>query len=56
MTFSVIKTKLADVGILEPQNFRDERAFFFESFNQKYFQLATGSNLNFVQDNQSQHL
>lgn len=49
----MIKTTLPDVLILEPEVFSDERGFFFESFNQKKFQHATGSNLNFVQDNHS---
>ena len=31
----------------------DERGFFFESFNQKTFNEATGLNENFVQDNHS---
>ena len=53
VTFNVIKTTLPDVLILEPEVFSDERGFFFESFNQKKFQHATGSNLNFVQDNHS---
>lgn len=56
VTFNVIKTKLPDVLILEPDVFSDERGFFFESFNQKNFQLATGSNLNFVQDNHSRSI
>lgn len=51
--FNVIKTTLPDVLILEPEVFIDERGLFFESFNQKKFQHATGSNLNFVQDNHS---
>ena len=53
VTFNVIKTTLPDVLILEPEVFSDERGFFFESFNQKKFQHATGLNLNFVQDNHS---
>lgn len=46
-------TAIPDVLILEPKVFGDERGFFFESFNQKAFNQATGLALNFVQDNHS---
>jgi len=48
-------TRLAipDVVLFEPRVFGDERGFFFESFNQKVFQEATGTVPNFVQDNHS---
>lgn len=49
----VIATSVADVLIIEPQVFGDERGFFFESFNQRAFSEATGTNLRFVQDNHS---
>ncbi len=49
----VIPTAIAGVVILEPRVFGDARGFFFESFNQKAFQQATGLNLDFVQDNHS---
>ncbi len=39
--------------IIEPKVFGDDRGFFFESFNQKRFNEATGLNVNFVQDNHS---
>ena len=44
---------VADVLLLEPQVFGDERGFFYESFNQKAFEKATGVQANFVQDNHS---
>ena len=44
---------IADVLLLEPKVFGDERGFFFESFNQRAFNQATGLDLNFVQDNHS---
>jgi dTDP-4-dehydrorhamnose 3,5-epimerase len=53
MPYSVTPTALADVFILEPKVFGDERGFFFESFNQRDFQQATGLDVNFVQDNHS---
>ncbi len=48
-------TRLAipDVVLLEPKVFGDSRGFFFESFNQKAFDEATGTNHQFVQDNHS---
>ncbi len=48
-----IATEIPEVLILEPKVFGDERGFFFESFNQKAFQEATGLSVNFVQDNHS---
>ena len=48
-------TRLAipDVVLLEPKVFGDARGFFFESFNQKAFNDATGTDHQFVQDNHS---
>ncbi|AIS19102.1 dTDP-4-dehydrorhamnose 3,5-epimerase [Pseudomonas rhizosphaerae] len=50
---NVIATELPDVLIIEPKVFGDERGFFYESFNAKAFQEATGVTLSFVQDNHS---
>jgi len=50
---NVIKTKIPDVLIIEPQVFGDERGFFLESFNEKVWQQATGITKPFVQDNHS---
>jgi dTDP-4-dehydrorhamnose 3,5-epimerase len=46
-------TKVADVFLIEPRVFGDDRGFFFESFNAKVFQDATGVSAPFVQDNHS---
>ena len=48
-------TRLAipDVILIEPKVFGDARGFFFESFNQRAFNAATGTNYAFVQDNHS---
>ena len=48
-------TRLAipDVVLIAPKVFGDARGFFFESFNQKAFNEATGTNHVFVQDNHS---
>ena len=49
----VTATAIADVLIIEPKVFGDSRGFFFESFNQRDFNAATGTDFNFVQDNHS---
>jgi len=48
-----IPTSIPDVLILEPKVFGDARGFFYESFNAKAFQEATGLDARFVQDNHS---
>lgn len=48
-----IETPLPGVLIIEPKVFGDARGFFFESFNQKAFDQATGTQHRFVQDNHS---
>lgn len=50
---NAIKTKIPEVLIFEPKVFGDARGFFFESFNAKVFQAATGLDVQFVQDNHS---
>ncbi|WP_460140508.1 dTDP-4-dehydrorhamnose 3,5-epimerase [Pseudomonas sp. S2_E01] len=52
----VIETALPGVLILEPKVFGDERGFFYESFNAKAFEEATGLKRQFVQDNHSRSL
>jgi dTDP-4-dehydrorhamnose 3,5-epimerase len=49
----VTPTAIPDILVIEPKVFGDARGFFYESFNQKAFNEATGQNLNFVQDNHS---
>ena len=49
----ITPTKISDVLIIEPNVFGDERGFFFESFNKKAFEEATGVVDDFVQDNHS---
>ena len=48
-----IATNLPGVLILEPKVFGDSRGFFFESYNRRAFQAATGLDIDFVQDNHS---
>ena len=54
MPYHAIPTALTGVLILEPKIFKDDRGFFYESFNQRDFNQATGLDVNFVQDNHSQ--
>ena len=49
----VTPTAIPDVLIIEPKVFGDARGFFYESFNQKAFNEATGTDYQFVQDNHS---
>lgn len=48
----IIETGIKDLFVIEPQVFKDNRGYFFESYNQKKF-AELGLNYNFVQDNQS---
>ena len=50
----VTPTGISDCLILEPKIFSDDRGCFYESFNQQAFNEATGLDVTFVQDNQSQ--
>ncbi|NUA29701.1 dTDP-4-dehydrorhamnose 3,5-epimerase [Cupriavidus basilensis] len=53
MSLRILRTDIPDVLILEPKVFGDDRGFFFESFNIKQFEEATGLTETFVQDNHS---
>lgn len=44
---------IPDVILFEPAVFRDDRGFFFESFNHAKFEAAIGRHVTFVQDNHS---
>jgi dTDP-4-dehydrorhamnose 3,5-epimerase len=46
-------TSLQDCLLIKDRIFKDDRGYFFESFNQKTFKELTGVDINFVQDNQS---
>ena len=46
-------TPIEDVLIIEPRIFGDERGWFTESFNALDFSVATGLDVQFVQDNHS---
>lgn len=49
----VSQTDIADVLVLEPKVFGDQRGYFLESFNQRSFKQLTGLDVQFVQDNHS---
>lgn len=49
----VSSSLIPEVMIIEPQVFGDHRGFFFESFNQRNFEMQTGISCQFVQDNHS---
>ena len=49
----VSTTAIPDVLLIEPKVFGDARGFFFESYNNRSFQEATGLQVDFVQDNHS---
>jgi dTDP-4-dehydrorhamnose 3,5-epimerase len=53
MPYTVTTTHLPGVLILEPNVFGDARGFFYESFNARDFNAATGQTVEFVQDNHS---
>lgn len=49
----VVPTRIPEVLVIEPKVFGDDRGFFFESFNARVFEQATGLTRDFVQDNHS---
>ena len=49
---NIIETPIKNLLIIEPKIWKDDRGYFFESYNQKAFKDA-GIDANFVQDNQS---
>lgn len=53
MSLNVIPTEIPEVLLIEPKVFGDERGFFYESFNARLFEEATGVKTAFVQDNHS---
>jgi dTDP-4-dehydrorhamnose 3,5-epimerase len=53
---NVEPTPLADVLLIRPTVYGDERGYFLESFNQREFAAATSCAAVFVQDNQSRSI
>jgi dTDP-4-dehydrorhamnose 3,5-epimerase len=52
----VEQTPLKDCYIIHNSIYKDNRGYFFESFNQQKFAEQTGLHVQFVQDNQSSSL
>jgi dTDP-4-dehydrorhamnose 3,5-epimerase len=50
---NIVKTPIEGLLILEPKILNDDRGYFFESYNERTFEAATGMKFNFVQDNQA---
>ena len=51
----IIETKIKDLIIIKPDVFRDERGYFFETYNKERF-AQYGLDMVFVQDNESQSM
>ena len=49
---NLIETPIADLFVIEPKVWKDNRGYFYESFSAKFFTDA-GITADFVQDNQS---
>ena len=49
----IIEKVLTDAFVLKPRVFKDDRGYFYESFNDKVFESLIGTKVNFIQDNQS---
>jgi dTDP-4-dehydrorhamnose 3,5-epimerase len=49
---NIIETPIADLFVIEPKVWKDNRGYFYESFSARAFTDA-GINASFVQDNQS---
>lgn len=52
----VTETRLQGCFIIDPTVFKDDRGYFYETFNQQKFKELTGQTVNFVQDNESKSL
>lgn len=50
---NIVPTHIPEVLIIEPRVFKDDRGFFYESYNEKAFPEETGVTAHFVQDNHS---
>mgnify|MGYP001064740336 FL=1 len=49
----IVKKVLTDAIVLKPRVFKDDRGYFYESFNNRNFESLSGIEVNFIQDNQS---
>jgi dTDP-4-dehydrorhamnose 3,5-epimerase len=49
----IVEKVLTDAFVLRPRVFKDDRGYFYESFNDKVFNSLLGTRVDFIQDNQS---
>ena len=49
----IVDKVLTDAIVLMPRVFKDDRGYYYESFNERVFESLTGIKVNFIQDNQS---
>ena len=49
----IVEKVLTDAFVLKPRVFKDDRGYFYESFNEQVFESITGVKVDFIQDNQS---
>lgn len=49
----ILEKVLTDAIVLKPRVYKDDRGYFYESFNEKVFKSLSGIGVDFVQDNQS---
>lgn len=50
---NIIETNLQGCFVIEPEVFKDERGYFYESFHQRKFEKQLGIDITFIQENQS---
>lgn len=50
----IVRTNFKDLFICNPTVYKDDRGYFYESFNENTFSDLVGFTPNFIQDNQSQ--
>ena len=50
---NILDTEIADVKIIEPTVYEDERGYFFEAYNAQKFEKLMGFCPNFCQSNES---
>lgn len=50
---NLIPTEFEGLFVLEPMVWKDDRGYFFESFNKDVFRKISGLDIKFVQDNES---
>lgn len=48
-----IKTKIAEIVLIKPKVFLDQRGYFVETFLQEEFDKAIGHKINFIQENET---